>query len=109
MSFSITGIESKAQQHAANLEEVRTEVFTEVTSSIQIAQAKQKPQACTNRISAGRPRPSKKHRNLGRRGSRRNGGKGLYRLKNECGKIMRKKYNSAQLKIYNERQGTSSR
>ena len=40
--FSMTGIESKAQEYAANLEEVRVEVFTEVTSNIQNAQAKQK-------------------------------------------------------------------
>eukprot|EP00731_Ephydatia_muelleri_P007459 Em0003g1707a len=40
--FSMTGIESKAQEYATNLEEVRTEVFTEVTSNIQNAQAKQK-------------------------------------------------------------------
>ena len=40
--FSMTGIESKAQEYAANLEEVRAEVFTEVTSNIQNAQAKQK-------------------------------------------------------------------
>ena len=33
--FSITGIECKAQQYAANLEGVRTEIFTEVTSNIQ--------------------------------------------------------------------------
>ena len=38
----MTGIESKAQEYVANLEEVRTEVFTEVTSNIQNAQAKQK-------------------------------------------------------------------
>ena len=38
----LTGIESKAQEYVANLEEVRTEVFTEVTSNIQNAQAKQK-------------------------------------------------------------------
>ena len=40
--FSMTGIESKAQEYAANQDEVRTEVFTEVTSNILNAQAKQK-------------------------------------------------------------------
>ena len=38
----MTGIESKAQEYVAYLEEVRTEVLTEVTSNIQNAQAKQK-------------------------------------------------------------------
>ena len=38
----MTGIESKAQEYVAYLEEVRTKVFTEVTSNIQNAQAKQK-------------------------------------------------------------------
>ena len=31
-------------------------------------------------------------------------GKGLYRLKNESEKILKKKYNSAQLKMYQQRQ-----
>ena len=47
------------------LEEVRTEVFTEVTSNIQNAQAKQKlyydHNVVKSRISAGRSRPFKKH------------------------------------------------
>ena len=96
--FSMTGIESKAQEYAANLEEVRTEVFTEVTSNIQNAQVKQKlyyMYACTNRILAVRSRPLRNMRNLARKGGKLGKewsgpyaidklcGKGLYRMRVE--------------------------
>eukprot|EP00731_Ephydatia_muelleri_P009172 Em0004g1510a len=118
--FSMTGIESKAQEYATNLEEVRTEVFTEVTSNIQNAQAKQKlyydRKHARTGFQLGDRVLLRNMRNLTRKGGKLKKewsgtyvidelcGKGLYRLKNESGEILKKKYNSAQLKIYQQRQ-----
>ena len=115
--FSMTGIESKAQEYATNLEEVRTEVFTEVTSNIQNAQVKQKlyydRMHARTGFQLGDRVLLRNMRNLTRKrgkltkewsGTYELCGNGLYRLKNESGEILKKKYNSAQLKIYQQRQ-----
>ena len=101
----------KLKKYATNLEEVRTEVFTEVTSNIQNAQAKQKlyydRKHARTGFQLGDRVLLRNMRNLTRIGGKLKKewsgtyvidelcGKGLYRLKNESGEILKKKYNSA--------------
>ena len=117
---AIPEIESEAQRHAARLDTIRTETFMKVASNIENAQAKQKLYYDRKHAKAefklGSPVLLRNMRKLSRKGGKMDDewigpftiaevcDKGLYLLKNEHGKVLKKLYNSIQLKTYEERQ-----
>eukprot|EP00731_Ephydatia_muelleri_P031393 Em0022g907a len=118
--LTLTQIESEAQRHAARLDTIRTETFMKVASNIENAQAKQKLYYDRKHAKAefklGSPVLLRNMRKLSRKGGKMDDewtgpftiaevcDKGLYLLKNEHGKVLKKLYNSIQLKTYEERQ-----
>ena len=115
---TITDIESEAQKYATQLDMTRTEAFMKVASNIQ---TKQKLYYDCKHSQAefqlGNQVLLRNMRKLSQKGGKMDKewtgtftiaevcGKGLYSLKNAHGKVLKKKYNSIQLKIYEERQG----